>query len=223
MSPGPGCRRTALIHPRQPDTSGPVATPKEARSPFTAVFAAVAGCAASLLLLYILVRGNYEVLDKGALLPYTSAEIYRIELFGRITVYAQPEAKTSFDILDSWILISVSSVALLALIFLWTARVATEARTAGFFFAAWLGAGFLAVDEIVGAHENLGHNLRFLAIFRVSRAPTTPCSPYTHFLSLDSSSRSDGSSSGHERRDLLRARRRDLPGRGCCRCPRHRS
>lgn len=135
---------------------------RETRFPFPAAFAAVAAFVVALFVLYVLVKNNYEVIERGRLLPYTSAEIYRIKLFDRVTIYAEPEDQTSLDIVDSWILVSISSVALLALLFLWSAHLAARAHAATFFFVTWLGTGFLAVDEIVGGHENLGHNLRFL-------------------------------------------------------------
>ncbi len=111
----------------------------------------------------VLLLNHYEVVDKGRLLPYTTGEIYRIELFGRFTVYVEPEAKPSLDTFNSYILVSISSIALLALTFLRVVRVPTRPRVQAFFFVVWLGTGLLAADELFGGHESLGHNLQFLA------------------------------------------------------------
>lgn len=57
----------------------------------------------------------------------------------------------------------MSSIALLALTFIRVVRVPTRPRVQAFFLVVWLGTGFLAADELLGGHESLGHNLRFLA------------------------------------------------------------
>lgn len=127
------------------------------------LLALVVGVALLLLMVFVLLVNNYEVVDKGRLLPYTTGEIYRIELFGRFTIYAEPEAKPTLDVFNSYILVSLSSIALLALTFLRVVRVPTRPRLQAFFLIVWLGTGFLAADELLGGHESLGHNLRFLA------------------------------------------------------------
>jgi hypothetical protein len=126
------------------------------------LFALVVGVVLLVMAILVLLLNSYEVVDKGRLLPYTTGEIYEIELFGRFTIYAEPEAKPSLDVFNSYILVSLSSIALLALTFLRVVGVPTRPRLQAFFLVVWLGTGFLAADELLGGHESLGHNLRFL-------------------------------------------------------------
>ena len=109
----------------------------------------------------MLVLSNYEVVAKGRLLPYTSGEIYRIVLFDRVSIYVEPETKPSLDVFNSYILVSISSISLLALILV-PARTASAPRVRTFFLLSWLGTGLLAADELLGVHESLGHNLQSL-------------------------------------------------------------
>lgn len=111
----------------------------------------------------VVLSRNYEVVEKGRLLPYSpSGEIRRIRVFDRFNVYAEPEVRPTADVFHSYILITISSVALLATAFFRLAAEPSQPRTRSFFVVTWLGAGYLAADELMGGHESIGHNLRFL-------------------------------------------------------------
>lgn len=116
---------------------------------------------AALIALAYAVASSYEVVAKGELLPYTTGEIYQIRILGRFDLYAEPELKPSTDLFNSYILVSISTLSLFVALLL---RAAAERRPRVelFFLLTWLGTGFLAADELMGLHETLGHNLRFL-------------------------------------------------------------
>jgi hypothetical protein len=151
---------------------GSLATaPERPRFPFGLAFACVAIVLGALASLYLLARSNHETLAKGSLVPYTNSDVYRIRLFDRVTVYAQPESKETIEIVHSWLLVAVSSVSLMTVIFLWSTNGYEDRGVPAFFFFAWLGAGFLAIDEVIGVHENIGHNLRFLSDLPIINRP----------------------------------------------------
>ena len=110
----------------------------------------------------VLIGSTYRVVDEGELLPYTEGYVYKVELLGSFEVWAEPEVKPKLDVFNSLLLVSISSMALLAAILLQVASPESPRETRRFFLATWVGFGFLALDELLGVHESIGHNLQFL-------------------------------------------------------------
>jgi hypothetical protein len=124
---------------------------------------------AGALVLALLSRA--EVLEKGQLLPYTNAKIYHLRLPGGLTFYVEPELKPSLDLLNAYLLTGIAFISLSFATLL--ARFGEGARGAPFrfFFVSFLGASYLVADELLGIHETIGHNLRFLLGLRVAKRP----------------------------------------------------
>jgi hypothetical protein len=110
----------------------------------------------------VLVGSTYRIVDEGELLAYTKGYVYKVELLGIFEVWAEPEVKPRFDVLSSLMLVSVSSMALFSAILLQVVSPEAPAETRRFFLATWVGFGFLGLDELLGVHESIGHNLQFL-------------------------------------------------------------
>jgi hypothetical protein len=110
----------------------------------------------------ILVGSTYRIVDEGELLSYTAGYVYRVELLGMFELWAEPEVKARIDVFNSLVLVSLSSMALLAAILIEVASPDASPKTRRFFLATWIGLGFLGLDELLGVHESVGHNLQFL-------------------------------------------------------------
>jgi hypothetical protein len=110
----------------------------------------------------ILVGSTYRIVDEGELLSYTAGYVYRVELLGMFELWAEPEVKPRIDVFNSMVLVSLSSMALLATILIEVASPDASPKTRRFFLATWIGLGFLGLDELLGVHESVGHNLQFL-------------------------------------------------------------
>jgi hypothetical protein len=110
----------------------------------------------------ILVGSTYHILDEGELLEYTRGYVYKVEVLGMFELWAEPEVKPRFDVFNSLMLVSISSMALLAAILLQVVAPGAPQETHRFFLATWVGFGFLGLDELLGVHESIGHNVQFL-------------------------------------------------------------
>lgn len=110
----------------------------------------------------VLVGSTYRIVDEGELLAYTRGYVYKVELLGMFEVWAEPEVKPRFDVFTSLMLVSISSMALFSAILLQVVSPEAPAQTRRFFLATWVGFGFLGLDELLGVHESIGHNLQFL-------------------------------------------------------------
>ncbi len=128
------------------------------------VFLRVAIAALGLLALgaYSLSR-RVEVVAHGRLLESTSLEVNEVRLLGRYTLYAAEETSITFDHLNAGVLFAIATIALFVAVFLDVAVASVRPRVHWFFLGAWLGAGYLAADELFSFHETLGFNLEFLA------------------------------------------------------------
>jgi len=116
---------------------------------------AVGAAAAGILLLT-------EVTDRGKdLRPYESGPVYKIEIGGEITAYADAESKPDPDVISGSILVALATACLFTLMVLRLAG--GEPRLRLFYGAAAIGFAFLAFDEFCALHETIGHNLPFLA------------------------------------------------------------
>ncbi|CAA9520163.1 MAG: hypothetical protein AVDCRST_MAG30-3001 [uncultured Solirubrobacteraceae bacterium] len=119
---------------------------------------AVAGCAALALLLFAALARLAPETRRGQLLPFfESYEVAEVRLLGA-TVYVDTSSGTAD-------LVTVGALAAVALALAVCAAVlhrrgVDDALT---FAVAAAGAAFLAADDLLAAHETLGHNLGFLA------------------------------------------------------------
>jgi hypothetical protein len=104
----------------------------------------------------------YEVEEKGRdLLPWPSGKVYRVEVLGQFTIYADEESRVGADFVSGLILISTGVASLVVGLLL---RALDGAGSlVRFYLFTFAGAGFLGLDEMFGIHETLGANLRFLA------------------------------------------------------------
>lgn len=111
---------------------------------------------AVVIVLAAVAAGTAEVLEKGRLLDYSEGTIYKLEVLGGVTVYVEPDIKPSPDLLNGGLLLIVAGMSALA---------ALLCRGENAWFAAVTGvaSAALAVDELTGVHESIGHNLRWLA------------------------------------------------------------
>lgn len=114
-----------------------------------------------------LLLGNYDVVEKGQLLPYTDGRIYKIRFLDRFELYVEPENRPNADALTAFFL---TGMGFMSLAFAWLAGRVGAFRPQAMFLILFAGSVFLAADEFLGLHESLGHNLPFLlAVPGVSR------------------------------------------------------
>ncbi|MGH2822072.1 MAG: hypothetical protein ACRDLY_03440, partial [Thermoleophilaceae bacterium] len=93
------------------------------------------------------------------LLPYPE-KVLRVRILETATVYFDAERPGPSDILTGITLACGGAVVLFTW---WLVRTTVARRRAWFFLLAGLGLTYLGVDDLFGAHETFGHNLRFLA------------------------------------------------------------
>lgn len=117
----------------------------------------------ALAALLVLLKSNYEVVEKGHLLPYTFGTIYKVRFFDLVDVYLEPERRRlSSDLITGGALIYISALSLVFLIIIARAGNARHRKAFWMFLLMAVGAGYLAADETLGIHESIGHNLQFL-------------------------------------------------------------
>ena len=117
-----------------------------------------AGCAALSLLVFAALARMAPEVRRGPLLPFFEQyEVAEVRLLGA-TVYVD----TSSGLSDLVTVGALAAVALLLAGCSLSLRAQGSDRAAAFAWAA-LGAAFLACDDLLAAHETVGHNLPFLA------------------------------------------------------------
>ena len=100
-----------------------------------------------------------EVLERGALLPYTPMTVERVRVLGGVELWVARESLVRLDVFNGLILATGSVVA-----FATAARIGGRVdRRLRFFVLLGLGLAFLALDEMLAIHETIGYNLDFLA------------------------------------------------------------
>lgn len=119
----------------------------------------LAGAGCALFLGLIALRANLTFVREGDIFGFGTVDEF--ELFGRFTVYRDPEVLTQMDLLNGYLLMAIASTSFFVALLL-SASDRVERRFV-FFVVTALGAAFLAADEVLGLHETLGANLRFLA------------------------------------------------------------
>jgi hypothetical protein len=106
----------------------------------------------------------YEVEDKGRhLLPWPSGKVYKVEVLGQVTIYADEESRPHVDFVSGLMLISAGVASLVLGLVLRALDGASRPQLVRFYLFTFAGAGFLGLDEMFGIHETIGANLRFLA------------------------------------------------------------
>lgn len=113
-----------------------------------------------------------EVIDeRSGLLPYTTSKVKEIEVFGGATIYLDQEtSRPDPDVVNAIVLISFGAVSLVIGLILRALRGILD-RPARFYCWASAGLAYLGLDELLGGHETLGHNLRFLTHLPGVEAP----------------------------------------------------
>lgn len=110
---------------------------------------------AGLMLVAVLVARGGEVIAHGRLLPFFETyEVDRVRVLGA-EVYVDSSTGLD-DVLTALVLAAAAAILLGG----WARLRVPPADT---FFTAALGAVFLALDDVLSAHETIGHNLGFLA------------------------------------------------------------
>lgn len=112
-------------------------------------------------LFVVLACGLYasaDLVDEGQLLPYTTANVERVSTVLGFELTIQNEPPNRVDSLTAALLAAIGMIGVLLLL----GRPGAGARDQWFYCLLALGAGFLAVDEILGVHETIGANMRFL-------------------------------------------------------------
>lgn len=121
------------------------------------IFIALAG----VIFLYLCFN-NIEILEKGELLSYTTGEIYKVRFFNSFIVYIEREVLTIPDYLNIYLLAGMTFICFTFSIIATVIGKDVSSKFFWFFLVLFLGLSYLFFDEMVGIHETLGHNLRFL-------------------------------------------------------------
>ena len=104
----------------------------------------------------------YSVVERGRdLLPYPSSKVAKVRIADTATVYIETERPPVADIVNGAAMLAAAALALACYWLL--RRIGPADRAVLFFGLLGAGVGFLALDELFGLHETLGHNMRFLA------------------------------------------------------------
>lgn len=108
---------------------------------------------------------DYEVLEKGQLLSYTTGKIYKVRFGGGLTLYVAPELPPwqYKDLLNAYVLTGVAFVALTFAVLLRTVSGhGAGSASLRLFLVMFVGISCLVADEVLGLHESIGHNMQFL-------------------------------------------------------------
>jgi hypothetical protein len=119
-----------------------------------------------LAVLVVAAAASHEVVRKGELFSYSEGRIYEIRVLDLVNLYVEPEVTSLDPLLDLFnasLLLLVTGMALFGYVLLRTLGTHGDERVRTFLLLSALGAGYLAADELLGIHESIGHNLRFLA------------------------------------------------------------
>lgn len=145
-----------------------------------------------------LLLSDYEILEKGHLLPYTSGFIYKVRFGGWLTLYLEKEVRPSMDILNAYLLAGIAFISFTFSIIHVEIVKNRSSKHFWFFLMAFFGMTYLVADETFAIHENIGHMLQFLTKLPVVKRPddliilsfTVPAALFCyHFRSVLLSSR----------------------------------
>lgn len=142
-------------------------------NPLRRAWSGVASLPASLLAVLLVVfvlalvlfwaAATYTIVAEGELVPWDVGPIYQVEIFGRVTFYADGETARAVDVAAGLLLGATAGAAFLAYVLLLRRGGPDNGKARLCFLLASLGAGWLAFDEMAGIHETIGFNLPFLA------------------------------------------------------------
>jgi hypothetical protein len=108
----------------------------------------------------LLAAAQADVVAEGQFDPNTGTIIRKVEVFG-VTVYQSTSGFLEPDVITGALLVGLSAIGLVLSILLDSGDDTLD-RLRWFFLLTWLGAGYLAADELFAIHETIGHNLQFL-------------------------------------------------------------
>jgi hypothetical protein len=117
---------------------------------------------AALVLLGFAASQRISVVERGQLLDWIQVEVESLEIWDSFTIYRTPETSIGFDEVNGLLLATLSGMAFLVTVVLDRLPGKTPSRVRWFFLISWLGAAYLAVDELFGLHETIGLNLPWL-------------------------------------------------------------
>ena len=109
-----------------------------------------------------MVLNDYQVLNKGKILPYTNGYIYEILIAGKYTIYVEPEIRLRGDVFNAAILLGVAYISMTFGSIIYLREKPNVSQRFLFFVAMSVGMFYLAADELLGIHESIGHNMQFL-------------------------------------------------------------
>jgi len=117
-----------------------------------------------LILIFALVlKNNYEVVEKGRLLEYSSGFVYKVRLFDKFTLIVEPECHNVRDVFTSFLLYGLAFISLTyALLIAKITKCKWDNKYFKMFVTLFFGMSYLGFDEILGIHESIGHNMVFL-------------------------------------------------------------
>ncbi|MHC4951894.1 MAG: hypothetical protein ACYTEU_13065 [Planctomycetota bacterium] len=105
---------------------------------------------------------DYQVLNKGQILPYTDGYIYEILIAGKYKIYIEPEIRLRSDVFTAAILLGVAYISMTFASILYLREKSRISQRVLFCSIMSVGMFYLAADELLGIHESIGHNLQFL-------------------------------------------------------------
>ena len=114
-----------------------------------------------------------EVVDKGELLPYVKGySIYKVRVLDRYEFFVEPDYKPNSDAFNAYVLVGIAFISLTFAIVIRVLKMESARKAFTFFICMFFGATAAALDEFLGIHESLGHNMQFLpALVPISDRP----------------------------------------------------
>ncbi|WP_456380989.1 hypothetical protein [Thiolapillus sp.] len=145
---------------------------KSSNGVYWLVLGVVGALIVMLALFFSALLNNYEVLDKGKLLDYTSGFVYKIRFFDSYTVFIEPEHRLEGDVFNSFLMIGIAFISLTyAFLIAQIKRDGVRERSFFMYITLFFGMIFLAADEFFGIHESIGHNMQFLTSLPLVKRP----------------------------------------------------
>lgn len=105
---------------------------------------------------------NYEVLNKGQILPYTDGFVYEILIAGKYSIYVEPEIRLRPDVFNATLLVGAAYISLTFAAIVFRFERPDLSEQLFFFLMMSIGMFYLSADELIGIHESIGHNMQFL-------------------------------------------------------------
>ena len=113
-----------------------------------------------LALLALIAAAQADVVAEGRFDPNTGTVIRKVDVLG-LTIYQSTSGFLEPDVITGSFLVALSAIGFVLTILLDSGDESLD-RLRLFSLLTWLGAGYLAADELFAIHETIGHNLQFL-------------------------------------------------------------